>query len=132
MNTSNSEIRKPAPGRRHTRYSDEFKRQLVEACQAPGVSKAAIAMANGLNANMLRRWIVESSHGGDGQLDTIKKPLLPNQLNPDFIPVNFAPAPSVQAPDIHIELQHGATTVQIHWPVSASSQCAQWMREVLA
>jgi transposase len=132
VNTPNPEIRSPAAGRRHARYSDEFKRQLVAACQAPGVSKAAIALANGLNANMLRRWVVESSQGSDGQLGAIKKPLLPNQVNPDFIPVQFTPAPSAQTPDIRIALQRGATSVQIHWPISASSQCAQWMREVLA
>lgn len=57
MNTSNPEIQIPATGRRHARYSDEFKRQVVAACLAPGVSKAAIALANGLNANMLRRWV---------------------------------------------------------------------------
>jgi len=132
VNTPNPEIRKPAPGRRHARYSDEFKRQVVQACAAPGVTKAAIAMANGLNANMLRRWVVETSHGADGQMGAIKKPLLPSRLNPDFIPVKFVPQPSVHEPDIRIELQLGARTVQIRWPVSASSQSAQWMREVLA
>jgi len=54
MNTPNQEIQQPAVGRRHARYSDEFRRQVVAVCQAPGVSKAAIALANGLNANMLR------------------------------------------------------------------------------
>ena len=61
MNTPNPELRIPAAGRRHARYSDEFKRQVVAACLAPGVSKAAIALANGLNANLARRWVVESS-----------------------------------------------------------------------
>lgn len=132
MNTPNPEIQQPAAGRRHARYSDEFKRQVIAACHAPGVSKAAIALANGLNANMLRRWVVESSQGSDGQLGAIKKPLLPAQVNPDFIPVKFAPAPSVQAGDIRIELQHASTAIQIHWPMAASNQCAQWLREVLA
>jgi len=132
MNTPIPEIRKPAPGRRHARYSDEFRRQVVAACQAPGVSKAAIALANGLNANMLRRWVVESTHGRDGQLSTVKEPLRPVQIKPDFIPVNFTPAPSVPAPDIRIELQHAGIAIQIHWPLGASNQCAQWVREVLA
>lgn len=63
MNTPNPELRIPATGRRHARYSDEFKRQVVAACHAPGVSKAAIALAKGLNANMLRRWVVQASQG---------------------------------------------------------------------
>ena len=57
MNTPNPEIQIPASGRRHARYSDAFKSQVVAACLAPGVFKAAIALVNGLNANMLRRWV---------------------------------------------------------------------------
>ena len=133
MHTPNPEIRIPeAPGRRHARYSDEFKRQVVAACHAPGVSKAAIALANGLNANMLRRWVVQSaSLGSHGQLATVTKALAPAQTKPDFIPVKFAPPPSAQSGDIRIELQHANTAIQIHWPMAASSQCAQWLREVL-
>lgn len=44
-----------APNRRERRrHSDEFNRQ-VAACRQPGVSMAAVALANGRNANLLRR-----------------------------------------------------------------------------
>lgn len=132
MHTSNPELQMPVAGRRRGRYSDEFKCQVVAACHAPGVSKAAIALANGLNANMLRRWVVESSRGSHSQLATITKPLPPAQAKPDFIPVKCAPPPLAQTADIRIELQHTRGTMQIHWPMAASSQCAQWLREVLA
>jgi len=132
MNTPTPEIRIPATGRRHARYSDEFKRQVIAACHEPGVSKAAIALANGLNANMLRRWVVQSSQASHGQLVATTKPLPSVQANADFIPVKLAPAPSAQGGDIRIELQHARGTMQIHWPMAASSQCAQWVREVLA
>jgi hypothetical protein len=59
------EIQKPQVGRRRGRYSNDFKRQVVAACLAPGVSTAAIALSNGLNANLLRRWVVESSPRSD-------------------------------------------------------------------
>jgi transposase-like protein len=131
MNTPNPEIQIPAPGRRHNRYSLEFKREVIAACLEPGVSKAAIALANGLNANMLRRWVVESSPGRTAQLTAITTPPLPAVANPDFIPVKFAP-PAVQAADIRIELQHARGAIQIHWPMAASNHCAQWLREVLA
>jgi len=58
MHTS-SDIQLPAAGRRRGRYSDAFKSRLVSACNQPGVSTAAIALANGLNANLLRRWVSE-------------------------------------------------------------------------
>ena len=132
MHTPNPEIQMPQAGRRRGRYSDEFKSQVVAACLAPGVSKAAIALANGLNANMLRRWVVESSQGRNSQLATIAKPPLTALANSDFIPVKFDPAPSAQVADIRIELQLANTAIQIHWPMAASNQCAQWLREVLA
>lgn len=33
--------------------------------------------------------------------------------------------------DIRIEIQRGATTVNVTWPASAASDCAQWLRELL-
>src|SRR5450830_1882565 len=129
MHTLEAGIQLPSPSRRHARYSDEFKRQVVTACQAPGVSKAAIALANGLNANMLRRWVVESSQRNDCQLAKLPTPLAPDRVNPGFVPVKLAQLPPVSQTDIRIELQHARGAIQIHWPMAASSQCAQWLRE---
>ena len=129
------EIQKPQVGRRRGRYSDEFKRQVIAACLEPGVSTAAIALANGLNANLARRWVAESAQRSDTRLSKTATTLAPVHTNPAFIPVKFEsvpPAPAVLQADIRIELQHGATTVHIHWPMSGASQCAQWLREVLA
>ena len=129
------EIQMPQAGRRRGRYSDEFKRQVIAACLEPGVSTAAIALSNGLNANLARRWVTESAQRSDTRLSKTTTTLAPVHTNPAFIPVKFEsvpPAPAVLHADIRIELQHGATTLHIHWPLSASSQCAQWLREVLA
>lgn len=129
------EIQMPQAGRRRGRYSDEFKRQVIAACLEPGVSTAAIALANGLNANLARRWVAESAQRSDTRLSKTTTTLAPVHTNPAFIPVKFEsvpPASAVRQADIRLELQHGATTVHIHWPISASSQCAQWLREVLA
>ncbi len=54
------QIQIPEAGRRRGRYSEAFKTQVVTAARQPGVSTAAVALANGLNANLLRRWISES------------------------------------------------------------------------
>ena len=56
-----STINLPTAGRRRGRYSDTFKAEIVAACKAPGVSTTAVvALANGLNANLVRRWVLES------------------------------------------------------------------------
>jgi hypothetical protein len=44
--------------RRRRTHSAEFKTHVVSARRQPGVSIAAVALANGLNANLLRRWVV--------------------------------------------------------------------------
>lgn len=41
------------------RYSKEAKHRLVEACLRPGVSISRMALVNGLNANLLRKWIMQ-------------------------------------------------------------------------
>lgn len=48
-------IRTVAPGgrRRRRRHSPEFKAAVVAECSRHGVSIAAVALANGLNANLV-------------------------------------------------------------------------------
>src|SRR5947207_15940730 len=43
---------------RRRKHSAEFKAKVIAACRKPGVSIAAVALANRLNANLLRRWVV--------------------------------------------------------------------------
>jgi len=137
MHTPKPEIQMPPSGRRRGRYSEDFKRQVVTACLEPGVSTAAVALANGLNANLLRRWVVEATPQSSSRRSKTTTPA-PAHNTPTFIPLQLdppqalPPAPTASPADIRLELQHGATTVHIHWPVQASSQCAQWLREVLA
>ena len=39
------------------RYSESGKQALIGLCQQPGASVSAIAVANGLNPNVVRRWL---------------------------------------------------------------------------
>jgi transposase len=43
-------------GRR--RYDQESKRSLAAACLQPGISLAGMALKHGVNANLLRKWVV--------------------------------------------------------------------------
>ena len=52
-------VRTNRTGRRT--YTDEFKRAVVGQCNEPGVSLAAVAMANRINANLVRRWVRHGS-----------------------------------------------------------------------
>ncbi|MFN4116079.1 MAG: transposase, partial [Inhella sp.] len=48
--------------RRRRRHTAEFKAAVIEECLKPGVSIAAVALAHSLNANMLRKWVIDAEH----------------------------------------------------------------------
>ena len=115
-------------------HSDQFKAGAVAACSQPGMSMAAVAMAHGINANLLRRWVHETEMKPRSEVvragiaDEVKA----QEPKTVFVPVSLpASAPPAQAPDIRIELRRGQTTVTVTWPAGAASDCAVWMRELL-
>ena len=121
-----------ADGRRRRRlHSDEFKANAVSSCMQPGMSMASVAMANGVNANLLRRWVREAElrPGGDRPDAPVATSAPPRAATPAFVPMHL-PARSV-AQDIRIELRRGATSVTVTWPADAAADCAAWMRELL-
>lgn len=124
MHTISNEVQ---VGRRRRReHSAEFKARVVAACSVPGVSIAAVAMANGLNANLARRWVRDAERSNGAQLTTVAGCV----AAPAFVPLRMsaaAPAPA----DIRIELRRGAVAIKVSWPSSAAPECAAWMRELL-
>jgi transposase-like protein len=40
-------------------YDKEAKRELIETCFLPSVSVAKLALAHGINANLLRTWMTK-------------------------------------------------------------------------
>ena len=49
------EIHKPSRRRRY--HPEKFKLAVIDACCEPGASVAGIALANGVNANQVRRCV---------------------------------------------------------------------------
>lgn len=113
-----------SPGRRRRLHSEEFKTRAVQACKQPGVSMAAVALANGINANLLRRW-VQAAAESESSL------LVQEGASVGFIAVPMSAAPATKADPIRIELQRGATKIAVTWPHEAAHACAAWMRELL-
>ena len=93
---------------------------------------ASVAMANGVNANLVRRWVLESETVVAEQparvAAAVPKPA--TQLPSSFVQVPLPP-PTPAMSDIRIELQRGPTKVVVTWPSTAASECAAWMRELL-
>jgi transposase len=110
--------------RRRQTHSAEFKARLVATCLQPGVSVALIARTNGVNANLLHRWVAEH------RARSPEKRLMPEPgIGEQFLQLPLASPRSVAPPsDIRIELRRGATTVNLSWPIQAADACATWLR----
>lgn len=115
--------------RRRRRHSAEFKATVIEECLRPGVSIAAVALAHGLNANMLRKWVIDGEHRLAAPQPAAPPPKSPPMPAPTFVPLAL-PAPVVEG-EIRLELQRAGTTIKIVWPASTSRDCAAWLRDWL-
>lgn len=129
MNTS--VIIEPATRRRRRRYSEEFKAEVIRACQHPGVSIAAVALANGLNANLLRRWVANAERDVRPMIEAASMVNTQPTQTSAFLPLQLAAPMRELPPEIQIELCRSGTTVKVSWPASAAAECASWMRELL-
>jgi transposase len=115
--------------RRRRRHSDEFKADAVAACMPPGVSMAAVAMARGVNANLLRRWVRDAEMKRAADSESKKTTAGPALPRPAFVAMTLPAPASTQG--IRIELRRGAMSVSVTWPSNAATECAAWMRELL-
>ncbi|HEX7988774.1 MAG TPA: transposase [Stenotrophomonas sp.] len=117
---------------RRRKHSPEFKAHVVAACCKPGASTAAVALANGVNANLARRWVQEAeATANDSPRVLGAEPTGATAKATGFVPVQLPPPAATPGAVIRIELQRGATKVVLTWPSSAASECAAWMRELL-
>jgi transposase len=102
------------PRRRH---SQDLKQQVLAECAQPGASVAGVALAHGINANVVHKWRRQATGGIEAS------------PRPSFVPLAL-PTPA-STTDIRIELQHGATRMAVTWPATAAAECAAWVRELL-
>ena len=113
---------------RRRRHSDEFKAQAVAECARPGVSIAAIALHHGINANLLRRWVVQAGVVGEETPSDTRKSTTALEA---FVPVAIASHDQVQPRAIEVEIKRGPMQVKVIWPMTASAECAAWLRELM-
>lgn len=124
-----SMIRLPAV-RTRRRHAPQFRAQVVAACLQPGVSISAVALANGLNANLVRRWVKEHREGVGSDVIVPGKGGRGRDAAP-FVAVAVETAPVVSTGDIRLEVRRGDAVVHITWPGAQAGACAQWLGEWL-
>lgn len=119
------EVVKPVRVKR--RHSEAFKQAVVAACAEPGASLSGIARANGVNANLVRKWMDQRGVARSTRRAVSAEVVsAPNTPAPAFLPVGVEPSPP-SAPNIQIEIHRGATALTIRWPVEAAQACATWL-----
>lgn len=83
-----------------------------------------------LNANMLRKWVIDAEHKGVAPMAAAAKPVPdPPPVPPTFVPLAL-PAPVADS-EIRIELHRAGTTIKLVWPASAARGCAAWLSDWL-
>lgn len=112
------------------KHSAELRAEVVQACRQPGASVAAIALRNGLNANVVHRWLSQDGRtldgGGGNRSASSTRP------GTEFLPVQLPQqAEATTSTDIRMELRRGASSVTVSWPLQCSGECAAWLREWL-
>jgi transposase-like protein len=88
-----------------------------------------VALARGLNANLLRRWVQEAERGDapiairSGGSSTVPEGA------EGFVPVSLCSSPTESV--IQIELRNGAKRVSLRWPASQARECALLLRALM-
>jgi transposase len=143
---------KSGPRRRH---SAEFKAKVLAACDEPCASISGVALAHGLNANLVRKWrcgrgvklagvTVEPPAASKAPKRPVSTALPLLGANPEFVAIEMPRALKPKAgaavehdgasasadPLIHVELRRGALHLSVRWPTSAGDDCTAWLREL--
>jgi transposase len=137
-------------------HDAEFKARVLAECRRPGASVAGVALAHGLNANLLRKWLqgrgvkrcglVAPAHAVPAKL-TMKRgePSAEAGTVLQFLPIDVASrGPSARAPKataralevtgeptIDIALARGEVQLHVRWPASQASACGAWLHVLL-
>jgi transposase len=115
--------------RRRRRHSVFFKAEAVGACEQPGASVAAVALARGLNANLLRRWVQEAERGDAPIAIRSGEPSDAAAAAGGFVPVSLSSSSAES--QIQIELRDGAKRLSLRWPASQARECALLLRALM-
>ena len=119
------------PNRSNRRvHSAEFKSRILSECRQPGASVSAVAIAHGLNTNVVRKWLAGLGLKRTGAGTAAARDTTPAL---QFVPVELvrsalAVATPASQPDIRIELERGGLHVKLQCAASAGALYAAQLR----
>lgn len=117
------------------RHSAEFKAEVLQACAQPGASTAGVALAFGLNANLVRQWrrgrgVVRAGLAAAAAPAAVQR-FVPLKLQEPSRPPEESEAQPAAAACIDMQLRRGDLAVSVRWPATSASECARLLRELL-
>ena len=120
------------PNRSNRRvHSAQFKAQILAECRQPGASVAAVAIAHGLNPNVVRKWLAGQNLKRMGAAVSTTAPQVPTL---HFVPVELARSEhrlaniTASQPAIRIELERGGLHLKLQCAASAGPAYAALLR----
>jgi len=119
----------PKPLVRRT-HSPEFKARVLAACPQPGASIAAVALAHGINANVVHKWLAGIGLKRAGLHLPAAVRSTPSPATPmQFVPVGLgASGPergvSSGTQDIHLDLDLGTLQIKLNCPRGSAPSAA--------
>jgi transposase len=124
-------IEQGAPRRPRRLHERAFKEELIRQSLRPGASVSAIALDNGINANMLFKWRREHLRAVSPR--AVATVLLPVEVAPAAQAVAMSPASPALLPtapgtpasrDGVIELEVAGVNLRVRGPVDEASLCS--------
>ena len=112
-------------------HSTEFKAQVIGQCKQPDASVAAVAIAHGLNPNVVRKWLAGQNLKRMGAAMPAPAACVPRL---QFVPVELArPEPrltniSAAQHDIRIELERAGLRLTLQCAANAGPAYAALLR----
>jgi transposase len=114
--------------RRRRNHSAQLKEQILAECAKPGASVAQVAMAHGINANILHGWRKRAREAQGARGCAVAS----------FIPVVIPSEPAkppreeeLEDISVHIELHRAGLVLKLSWPLSAVDRLPAFARELL-
>ena len=106
-------------------HTAEVKAQILRECEQPGASVAKVALAHGINANIVHTW---------RSIERKRKVVAAAVPTGGFVALpldTVVAAPADERQCVDIEVRRGAMTMTVSWPLSATTELASWTRELL-
>lgn len=110
--------------RKRRTHSAEFRWRVITEASEAGASVAGIALANGLNANLLRKWIKASGRTG-------VVPVVRAEAEPAVIPVVGIEKVPGAGGEVRLDIRRGGLNIQMAWPLSELAKLNAMLNELL-